>query len=69
MGEWDRRFREAHDYAVWHGFATGWPNFHQADYGDGLVYGTFRSYSPRVDGCCHRSAVTLTWPRADMTTR
>src|SRR6266508_6533625 len=22
------------------------------------------SYSPRVDGCCHRSAVTLTRPRA-----
>lgn len=41
MGEWDRRFREAHDYAVWHGFGTGWPNFHQADYGDGIVYGTF----------------------------
>ena len=41
MGEWDRRFREAHDYAVWHGFATGWPNFYEADYGDGVVYGTF----------------------------
>src|SRR6266568_4163513 len=25
---------------------------------------TRSSYSPRVDGCCHRSAVTLTWPRA-----
>lgn len=41
MGDWDRRFREAHDYASWHGFATAWPNFHQADYGDGVVYGTF----------------------------
>lgn len=41
MGEWDRRFREAHDYAKWHGMATAWPNFHQADYGDGLVCGTF----------------------------
>src|SRR4051794_39468191 len=37
MAAWDRRFREAHDYAGWHGFATGWPNFHQADYGDGVV--------------------------------
>jgi Repeat of unknown function (DUF346) len=49
MGEWDRRFREAHDYAVWHGFATGWPNFHQADYGDGLVYGTFLLPSTTAD--------------------
>jgi hypothetical protein len=41
MGNWDKRFREAHDYAGWHGFTTGFPNFHQADYGDGTVCGTF----------------------------
>jgi hypothetical protein len=41
MGQWDNRFRQAHDYAGWHGFITGWPNFHEADYGDGIVQGTF----------------------------
>ncbi|MGK5556742.1 hypothetical protein ACSNOI_34550 [Actinomadura kijaniata] len=40
MGDWDRRFREANDYAHHHGYATAWPNFHEADYGDGMVYGT-----------------------------
>jgi hypothetical protein len=40
VGEWDRRFRECNDYALWHGFAGAWPNFHQANYGDGIVYGT-----------------------------
>jgi Repeat of unknown function (DUF346) len=49
MTEWDRRFREAHDYSVWHGSATGWPNFHEADYGDGLVYGTFLLPDSTVD--------------------
>lgn len=41
MGEWDRRFREAHDWAGAHGYLSGWPNFHQANYGSGTVYGTF----------------------------
>jgi hypothetical protein len=36
----DRRFREVNDYAACHGFHSGFPNFHQADYGDGVVYGT-----------------------------
>ncbi len=49
MAELDRRFREANDYAGWHGFATAWPNFHQADYGDGMVYGTFLMPSAYVD--------------------
>lgn len=49
MAEWDRRFREAHDWAGWHGYATAWPNFHQADYGDGLVYGTFLLPGSTVD--------------------
>jgi hypothetical protein len=30
----------AYDYAVRNGCDHGFPNFHQADYGDGLVYGT-----------------------------
>lgn len=40
MVDYGRRFREAHDYALVHGFATGFPNFHEADYGDGVVQGT-----------------------------
>jgi hypothetical protein len=36
----DRRFREVQRYADVHGFFAGFPNFHQADYGDGVVYGT-----------------------------
>jgi hypothetical protein len=40
MGEWDQRFREAHDHAGNHGYAMAFPNFHEADYGDGVVRGT-----------------------------
>lgn len=36
----DRRFREVNDYAERHGFFSAFPNFHEADYGDGVVYGT-----------------------------
>ncbi|WP_123534576.1 hypothetical protein [Halosimplex salinum] len=36
----DTRFRQVHDYARHSGFLTGFPNFHQADYGQGVVYGT-----------------------------
>ncbi|MFZ5827913.1 MAG: hypothetical protein ACOY94_26715 [Bacillota bacterium] len=36
----DERFRAVHDYAVRHGYRGGFPNFHQADYGRGPVYGT-----------------------------
>jgi len=36
----DRRFREVQRYANAHGFLAGFPNFHEADYGDGVVYGT-----------------------------
>lgn len=35
-----QRFQEANDFAVAHGFFAGFPNFHQADYGNGVVYGT-----------------------------
>lgn len=35
------RFRAVHDYAVRKGFVGAFPNFHQADYGQGIVYGTF----------------------------
>jgi Domain of unknown function (DUF1929) len=35
------RLTAAHDYAINHGYDHGFPNFHQADYGQGLVYGTF----------------------------
>jgi hypothetical protein len=41
--------REAHDYAVWHGFATGWRNFHQPDYGDAVVYATFLLLASTAD--------------------
>ena len=36
----DRRFREVQRYADVYGFFAGFPNFHEADYGDGVVYGT-----------------------------
>jgi len=32
----DRRFREVQRYAAVHGFFAGFPNFHEADYGDGV---------------------------------
>lgn len=40
MAEWDQRFSEAHDYAINHGVAMAFPNFHEADYGAGIVRGT-----------------------------
>jgi F-box protein 11 len=36
-----RRFRQANDYAHAHGFTSAFPNFHEADYGLGVVHGTF----------------------------
>ncbi|MFD3003643.1 PASTA domain-containing protein [Pontibacter toksunensis] len=35
------RFTGAYDYAVRHGYQHGFPNFHEANYGQGVVYGTF----------------------------
>ena len=35
------RFSAAHDYAQANGFDHGFPNFYQADYGNGIVYGMF----------------------------
>ena len=32
-------FRAVNDYATSQGFFAGFPNFHQADYGNGIVYG------------------------------
>ncbi|PKM95429.1 MAG: hypothetical protein CVU84_05005 [Firmicutes bacterium HGW-Firmicutes-1] len=37
--DFSSRYRAVNDYAIMNGFATGFPNFHQADYGNGLVYG------------------------------
>lgn len=48
MGEWDRRFRETHDYAMNHAYAMGFPNFHEADYGRGIVRGHASASSLRV---------------------
>ena len=39
-GDVGARFRATNDWAVRNGFAGGFPNFHQADYGQGTVYGT-----------------------------
>jgi hypothetical protein len=36
-----RCFTSAFDYAVRHGYQHGFPNFHEAGFGQGLVYGTF----------------------------
>jgi len=36
----DQRFREVQRYADIHGFLGGFPNFHEADYGNGVVFGT-----------------------------
>lgn len=33
------RFRHVHEYAVAQGYVGGFPNFHEADYGSGPVYG------------------------------
>lgn len=35
------RFTSANDYAAGLGYSSGIPNFHQADYGQGIVMGTF----------------------------
>lgn len=35
----EERFRAVNDYAGRNGYSAGFPNFHQADHGDGLVYG------------------------------
>jgi hypothetical protein len=39
-GDVGARFRATNDWALRNGYATGFPNFHQADYGNGVVYGT-----------------------------
>src|SRR3712207_520333 len=35
------RFRQVNDYAWAHRFLSGFPNFHEANYGQGVVRGTF----------------------------
>jgi hypothetical protein len=37
----DRRFRLVNDYASARGFVSGFPNFHEADHGQGVVGGVF----------------------------
>jgi hypothetical protein len=37
----DQRFRFVNDHAEDHGYFAGFPNFHEADYGQGLVGGVF----------------------------
>ncbi|NEZ54981.1 hypothetical protein [Adonisia turfae] len=39
-GDIGARFRAVNDWAVKNGYRGGFPNFHQADYGNGVVYGT-----------------------------
>ncbi len=39
MSDHRRGLAAAHDYAAAQGYAHGFPNFHQADYGQGVVYG------------------------------
>lgn len=61
----DERFRNAGRYAGLNGYAGGFPNFHQADYGRGVVHGTFllpgRTVEwrdvPRVELAQHDSGV------------
>jgi hypothetical protein len=43
-GDIGARFRATHDYATDHGFVGGFPNFHQDDFGEGMVYGTILLY-------------------------
>jgi lamin tail-like protein len=43
------RFRNAHRYAGTQGFVGGFSNFHEADYGRGVVYGTFMLPAATVD--------------------
>jgi len=46
----DRRFRLVNDYASGRGFVSGFPNFHEADYGQGVVGGVLgRQLCQRVD--------------------
>jgi hypothetical protein len=35
----EQRFTAVNDYAVANGYVSGFPNFHEADYGQGTVYG------------------------------
>ncbi len=44
----EARFRATNDWAVRNGFAAGFPNFHEADYGQGRVYGTVLLSAGRV---------------------
>jgi hypothetical protein len=44
-----QRFQRSHDYARRHGYAHGFPNFHNANYGQGIVHGTFLVRSGAVE--------------------
>ena len=38
-GTWEERIRAVNRWAADHGYYAGFPTFHQADYGNGVVYG------------------------------
>ena len=48
-GDVGERFRAANNYAHENGFIAGFPNFHQADYGNGLVYGIILIKAGAID--------------------
>ncbi len=46
------RFKAVHSFASNNGYPAGFPNFHQADYGDGTVYGILLfkpGYAKKID--------------------
>ena len=49
MGVNDDRFRQVNRYCAAHGFAAGFPNFHEANYGQGVLYGTVLLRSGAVE--------------------
>lgn len=63
------RFRETSDYAWAHRFLSGFPNFHEADYGQGVVYGTFLLGSDVADWRDLRAADLGSPPAGDVGAR
>jgi serralysin len=45
----DERFRAVNDWAVNHGYVSGFPNFHQLDPGGGVVFGVIALKSETAD--------------------
>jgi len=67
--DWGARFRAANDYAYRNGFVGGFPNFHQADYGNGLVYGTMLLPATAAEGRDVSAAVLGNPPANDIGAR